>query len=366
MKYLRNRIDPIVQNLTLEDIEDTEECIKIFSIFKEKDNFTVFKYIKSKINNQQINKFENFSKNYLSIIDLDRNENSTFNLFVKVDKIIQNAILKFEQDDEDFYYGEIKTNMEELIHLKNNICIEDPEKIKGPKNIFQVKCDKLLFFKNIISELEVIYDNMKILRIKGTSLPLMIIIEIKYPYKKYLLNIKESNFQDIKDFLFKVKTEQISQLDLIYRQKKYLRFLYGMQFRKIIKHLEDESDINEIIRYILNINDSKKFIVDGEKCNPKIAYDYTESDTYKLYIENSFKNMSDYIFSLFKNNFTSLEKHYEKILIKTEANYKGFYKYKCEEDESMEEFIIDIFMEKVGSLPIAQNILIFISRIIPF
>jgi len=110
MKYLRDRIDPIVQNLTLEDIEDTEECIKIFSKFKEKDNFTVFKYIKSKINYQQINKFENFSKNYLSIIDLDRNENSTFNLFVKVDKIIQNAILKFKQDDEDFYYGEIKTN----------------------------------------------------------------------------------------------------------------------------------------------------------------------------------------------------------------------------------------------------------------
>ena len=358
IKYLRERIDPIVQNLTLEDIEDAEECIKIVSKFKDKDNFTIFKYIKNKINEHQISKFKSFSKNYLSIIDLDRNDNSLFNLFEKVDKIIQNAKFTFKQDNEDFYYGENKTNMEELIHLKNNICIKSPEKNKGSKDIVQIKCDKLFFFKDIISELEVIYDNMKVLRIKGTSLPITIIREINYPNRQYLLNEKEINFQAIKTFLFKAKTEQILQLDIIYKYKKYLRFLYGMQFRKVIKHLEDESSVLEITRYILNKTDSKETIIDGEKCNPKKTYDCTEAESYKLYINNSFNNTSDYILSLFKKNNTSLEKHYKKLLIKGEAKYKGFYLYKCEQDESMEEFILNIFLEKMECLPIAQNILI--------
>ena len=358
IKYLNDKIDPIIQNLTLEDIEDTEECIKIFNNFKGKDNHTIFKFIKNKIKEQQINKFENYSKNYLSIIDLDSNYNSSHNLFEKVDKIMQNAKLIFRQDNEDFYYDDKKTNMEELIHMKNNICINKPEEIKGVKNILQIKSDKLLFFKDLISELEVIYDNMKILRIKGTNLPILIVVEIRYPNKIYFLNDKEKNFEDIKGFLFKIKTEQISQLDTFYTQKKHLRFLYGMQFRKIIKHLEDESSIFEIIRYILNIKDSKKIMIDGERCNPKNINDYIEAEAYKIYINNSFNNISNYICSLFEKNNTSLEDHYKKMLIKGEAKYKGFYLYKCQQDESMEEFILYIFLEKIGCLPVAQNVLI--------
>ena len=93
---------------------------------------------------------------------------------------------------------------------------------------------------------------MNVLRIKGCSLPIIIIIEINYPNRKYSLNNKEINIQGIKDFLFKAKTEQIYQLDLIYKQQKYLRFLYGMQFTKIIKHLEEETSLTAIKRYILN------------------------------------------------------------------------------------------------------------------
>jgi hypothetical protein len=36
IKYFEDRIDPIIQNLTLKNIQDIEECIKIFSKFKEK------------------------------------------------------------------------------------------------------------------------------------------------------------------------------------------------------------------------------------------------------------------------------------------------------------------------------------------
>jgi hypothetical protein len=35
IKYIEDRIDPIIQNLTLKNIQDIEECIKIFSKFKE-------------------------------------------------------------------------------------------------------------------------------------------------------------------------------------------------------------------------------------------------------------------------------------------------------------------------------------------
>lgn len=123
--------------------------------------------------------------------------------------------LEFNQDNEEFYYGENKTNMKELILLKNNICIKAPGKIEGTKDIFQTKCDKLLFFKDIVSELEIIYENMNTLRIKGSSFSIIIIIEINYPDRKISLNYKEINIQGIKDFLFKAKTVQIYQLDLI-------------------------------------------------------------------------------------------------------------------------------------------------------
>ena len=61
--------------------------------------------------------------------------------------------------------------------------------------------------------------------------------------------------------------------------------------------------------------------------------------------------------SLFENNGTSLQKHYEIMSMKDKDKYKGIYLYKCEK-ESMEEFILYIFLDKIGQLPIAQNVLI--------
>ena len=74
-------------------------------------------------------------------------------------------------------------------------------------------------------------------------------------------------------------------------------------------------------------------------------------------IENSFDNISNYLTTLFENNNTSLQKHYEGMLIKKKNKYKGIYLHNCE-NESMEEFILNIFWDKMGQLPIAQNILI--------
>ena len=157
IKYLYDRIEPTNRTISIEKIKDYEECIKIFTKFQEfKNNSELFDYIKKEINDEKIKLFESFSKNYSSIIELDRNDNTSFNLFGLVDKIVLNASLIYYQDNEDFRYGEEKkdkTEMNELIHLKNRIHIKaqkgkENKNTKGSKkDLFQGKCEKLIFLR---------------------------------------------------------------------------------------------------------------------------------------------------------------------------------------------------------------------------
>ena len=196
---------------------------------------------------------------------------------------------------------------------------------------------------------------MKILRVKGSSLPILIRVEIRYPDVRYFLNNKKSDFEHIRDFLFLSKSDLIAQLNSIYKHKSYLRFLFGNQFRSIIKNLNLDSNKLDFLRYILNKTNNKDIIKDG-----KVAYllkveDYVQH--YKIYNENSFDIIFKYLISLFENNDTSLQKHYENMLIKSKNKYKGIYSHKCV-NESAEEFILKMFLDKIGQLPIEQNILI--------
>ena len=88
--------------------------------------------------------------------------------------------------------------MEELNHLKASIYIPSSRKRKEyqtkMRGLFQEKYKKLLFFKELIMKLQSIYDNIKVLRIKGCSLPILIIIEVKYPNIKCSISKKEVNF----------------------------------------------------------------------------------------------------------------------------------------------------------------------------
>ena len=72
-----------------------------------------------------INKFISYSKNYPSIIELDRNVDK--DIFEDLYKIIENASLIFKLNNEDFYYIidgiQISTNIEYLIKLNNQIDI---------------------------------------------------------------------------------------------------------------------------------------------------------------------------------------------------------------------------------------------------
>jgi len=155
-------------------------------------------------------------------------------------------------------------------------------------------------------------------------------------------------------------------LDDIYKENEYSRFLYGKLFRKIIKHLDDEDKVYAILRYILNKTNKtnkKEDVIKGEVSSPKVVDNYIEK--YQEYINNSFDDVLNYITSLFEKNNTSLQKHYEKMKIKNENKHKGFYLHKCRNGESMEEFILKIFLSKIDHLLLSQNILIFSAETSP-
>ena len=229
----------------------------------------------------------------------------------------------------------------------------------------------MIFFKDIISNLEKINDKMITLRQKGFNIPIVINISINYPKVSYKLNNREIEFNKIKDYLFKVKNNYESRLNIIYENKKYLRLLYERFFRKIKQHQGGDGDISEIIRHILNkpsIKDSKDKIQDADnKNNATLGEDYESG--YGEYIGIIFDGISRYLIDLFKKNNLTLQKHYENMLIKAESNDKdnpikdkGISIKKCIKI-SMEEYILSLFIKKLGKLPIAQNILVCSNEI---
>ena len=225
------------------------------------------------------------------------------------------------------------------------------------------KREKLLFFKKIISNIELIVNEyMKILRTKGSSLPIKIMIKINKNEIKYFLGEKETYFEKenqnendgIKDFLIKAKDDYIKLLKSESEQKMNLRFLCGKQFRSLMKHLETGYKIDSFLRYILNYKDNNKQVKEGLKAIERAVTNWINN--HEIYEKDSFKNINNYINSLFENNN---KQFYDKMTIISNEmeEYKGIYSYECEEN-SMEEFIIKVFWDKLNQLPIAQNVLI--------
>ena len=260
-----------------------------------------------------------------------------------------------------------------MIKLKNKINLQ-PKKIKkeiknkkdekneifGEKeeDPYELKCDKFLFFKDIISNLEIIYDKITILRTKGFNIPIVINVSIEYPKVSYKLNDKEKNINEINDYLFKIKNDYKNELSTVLESKKYLRFLYGKLFRKIRQHQEGNLDIPEIKRYILNKANIDDKIKEANNINNiPLGEDYEKQ--YYDYTKDIFNSISKYLISLFQTNELDLDKHYDNNM-KIKEDYKdikGIYIKECK-NESIEEYILYLYEEYLGKLPIAQNILI--------
>ena len=360
---LIDRINPCDNSITIKDIKDTEKCISTIKIMKElKENNKIFDYIKT-LDEETIFCFENFIEHFNLIIELDRYYEESKNIYIKILKYI-NEGLTFEilQDKEIIYYSNKDKNenltFEELIFLKNKIYIfnENNNKENVPNdinNIIETKKNILIFFKNEISNIEIIYEYMKILHNKGCSLPLSILIKIKINKVQYFLNDKIINFKEIKNFLLNAKNNYITQLNSLYKEKIHLRFLYGKQLYKIIKHLEGNINIESILRFILNNKNNLDIINEGCKSIKRKIDNYITH--YDFYIENSFENISTYITSVFINNNKTIEEHYDKIKIISQNYYKGIYLHECEKNY-MDKFIVNLFLDKIGTLP-GQNLL---------
>ena len=70
-KKLKNNLDQTNRSISIKDIEDTIECLKKFKPLLDYDAKEILKYI-TLLDEVSITKFENFSKKYGSIIELDR------------------------------------------------------------------------------------------------------------------------------------------------------------------------------------------------------------------------------------------------------------------------------------------------------
>ena len=387
---LKDRIQPSDKRIKIQNVIETEKCIYHMTQMKKmNDNFKIFSYIKHNLDKNAIEQFVSYSKNYETIIELDRYYDSSENFYKDVNDIIkENFTINISQDSQSFFYtnekGESKDIlMEDLIKLKNklhNINENESKKEKSEeskssvsdqteqkddvKDKMKLKRKTLLFFKKIISNIELIVkEYMNALRTKGSSIPIKICIKVKKDDIKYylgeeLLYFEKKNSKEkdgIKDFLIKAKNKYTSLLNSEYKQKMNLRFMYGKQFRSMMKHLETGYKIDSFLRYILNNTDNNKNVKEGFRAVDRTVNDWIHHN--EIYEEDSFKNISTYIQSLFEYNDKKLEEHYLQMIINPKDKYKGIYLYECDSN-SMEEFIIKLFWDKLTLLPMAQNVLI--------
>ena len=365
---LKGKPLPTDRTINFQDLIDGEECKKEVIRMKEIQNkIELLSYIQN-LDEETINKFEKYSKIYKLIMEFDRNSDNSGNIYEQVINIINNATFHIFRDSEKFIYYDKglekkEISFEKLKDLKNRIYIKKENIFQKENNeekiIFHSKSEILIFFRNIISNLEIIMECMNVLRNKGSSLPITITLKIDIKNNKqsiiYYLEDKEESFEEIKCFLFDAKNNYTNLMDLFYKEKSNLRFLYGKQFMTFIKHLEgDEYDIESYLRYILNISDNNILIKEGLRFINRNTMDYIKNN--QLYIEDSLDSISNYINSIFKINKMTIEDNYKQMEIKS-CNDKGIYLYECE-NNSKEVFIIKLFLDKTNKLPTAQNILI--------
>ena len=191
---------------------------------------------------------------------------------------------------------------------------------------------------------------MKVLRKKGSNIPIKITIILSLKgneaSSEYFLDKEKKDFQSIREFLFKAKNAYISQLDISYKEKLNLRFLHGKQFIAPLEHIERNLIIDSLLRFILNITNNEIPIKEGYKAIIEKKKDFNKA---------SLDTISNYITDLFQQNGITLEEHYNKMKI-TSKNLKGIYLLECD-NNSMDELIINLFLDNLGKLPISQNLL---------
>ena len=90
---MKGKIKTTDVTINVKNIDDSEKCAAIISIMRaKKDNFQIFEYIKG-LSDETITQFENYSKIYPSIIELDIDDDILDNSYNKIVKIITDVTL---------------------------------------------------------------------------------------------------------------------------------------------------------------------------------------------------------------------------------------------------------------------------------
>ena len=370
IKPLYDKIVPGA-DLTINNITDTINCVGFFQELKKNEGGLkeIIDHIKARLDEKDLSILQGFKRYleiYRAVIELNENFDFAQSIFKEINEIINESKFIFNKNNDELNVinrdkGDLEYKIitfDKIRELKNKIQLKQEGKKDSlhdaNSNNYIKRYEKLKFFKDLTVNIEEIKELMTVLRTKGSTLSISICVNISYPDVNYLLDGKKRDFKDIHDFLSKAKTNIINKLDSIYKDMTTIRFLYGKQIDSILNHIQGSSKINSFLRYILNYTDSKE-VKEGKKFFMRKTLDYiNETNNYN---NDSFNIIHDYIISLFNENNTSIENHYKKISIKEGNNLKGIYTYFSKSD-SLEEDILRIYLDKVGKIPIAQNILI--------
>ena len=369
IKALYDKIYPFKENTNLVVISNINDCCGFFQKVKDikgglKEIINNFKLMEKDENLSLLNSFNKFLDVYPEIIKLIVNsENIVSSFNEEISSIIKNSIFIFNKNKIELKIinKEVKVlPFERFIKLKKLCQLE----MGRNKNLFlnNDKVDdksetnylKIKFFLALCNNIEEIYNLMSRLRKIGSTLPILINIEISYPKVKYLLYKKEKDLNYILKFLSNVKMDIISKIDSNYKKMINIRFMFGKQFDNMVKHIYENFSLDSFLRYILNYTFTDQKIYEGKKDFNKVKFDYNNIEKYN---ENTFKIINEYMNNFFKENNSSIENFYKTISIKEGNNLKGIYIY-LSQSGSIEEDIITIFVKKIQLMPIAQNILI--------
>ena len=81
---LKDKLDPTNRSISIKDIEDMVDCLKQLKNLISLENSKIIYYLKD-LDEEKIKKFENYSKKYPFIIELDRkNEKDIFEEIYKI------------------------------------------------------------------------------------------------------------------------------------------------------------------------------------------------------------------------------------------------------------------------------------------
>ena len=374
------KLNPTTNSLEYNDILDYQSCIYFINDIKEKktDEELLIK-LKEKIKVDDVNKimgiFTNYFMNFGSIKSLESNFDSSKDIYENIKAILNNSKFKIKifkrefkvYDDNKREKDIIIKDFDGLLRLKNNVNLKfevlpnidnkKEEKLitkqQNLKSILKVKREKIKIFIKYVEQLQNIIKYFEKLENKGC--PFLIDIFITTSKDKITFELVNEPLK-YNELILKLKQFHNAIVEYqvkFYRENEYFRYAYDKQLYRLFKRITHRNkDISSYIRFYTNGDSIKDEF-------PFYEFQFNNQvQTYKSYevaLEENFELISNYIKNLFITNGTSLDTLYKHIKVKD--NFKGIYKCNVQK-YNLDLFILKLFLELTGELPIAQNVLL--------